>query len=120
MVPFLPSFLPSLLERKFSARLHLGGEKVSLSKKKWEKKAQPLKLDGCGAVLDRAVPPRTLERILIGRGDSQRLYRERTNGRWGLMGVGSERGVAVLSRVELYGGGEQSVVVVVIAVEDTE
>ncbi|PYH68126.1 uncharacterized protein BO88DRAFT_444409 [Aspergillus vadensis CBS 113365] len=62
--------------------------------------------DGCGAVLDRAVPPRTLDEMLIGWGNRQRLYRERTNGRWGLMGVGSERGIAVLSRVELYGGGE--------------
>ncbi|OJZ88175.1 hypothetical protein ASPFODRAFT_43796 [Aspergillus luchuensis CBS 106.47] len=44
--------------------------------------------------------------MLIGWGNRQRLYRERTNGRWGLMGVGSERGIAVLSRVELYGGGE--------------
>lgn len=72
-----------------------------LSKRVEKKKAQPLRLDGCGAVLDRAVPPRTLDKKLIGRGDWQRLYRERTNGRWGLMGVGSERGIAVLSRVEL-------------------
>ncbi|PYH39918.1 uncharacterized protein BO87DRAFT_9783 [Aspergillus neoniger CBS 115656] len=89
----------------FTSFLLLGAEILCKrgfpSKREKRKKAQ----DGCGAVLDRAVPPRTLDKLLIGWGNRQRLYRERTNGRWGLIGVGSERGIAVLSRVELYGGG---------------